>query len=348
MKSKILVVDDETDLELLIRQKFRRQIREQQYEFVFAYNGIEALVKLQEQPDIDIVLSDINMPEMDGLTLLEKLSEVSPLTKTVIVSAYGDMTNIRTAMNRGAFDFICKPVNFDDLDVTMQKTLRHVAQLRDTLKAIKENNILRMYVDESVLNFMDRREFETSLMMNETVNATAVFIDICGFTAITERENADTVVKLINLYFDVMVKEIIAQGGFVDKFMGDAVMAVFRGEYHLDRAIEAALAVRNHVELLEKTVPGEPIYTPKVAIGINTGEMISGNIGSATLRRLDYTVIGDVVNTAQRLQSVAQEGQIIISETAYQLVKDSFRCEPLGEVRLKNKSNPVAIYAVIE
>ncbi|RRB04012.1 adenylate/guanylate cyclase domain-containing protein [Larkinella rosea] len=348
MKSKILVVDDETDLELLIRQKFRRQIRELQYEFVFAFNGVDALSKIKEHPDIDVVLSDINMPEMDGLTLLEKLSEISPLTKTVIVSAYGDMTNIRTAMNRGAFDFITKPVNFEDLDTTMQKTIRHVLQLRDTLKAIKENNILRMYVDESVLNFMDRREFESSLMQNETIEATAVFIDICGFTAITERESADTVVKLINLYFDVMVKEIIAQGGFVDKFMGDAVMAVFRGEYHLDRAIEAALAVRNHIESMEKTLPEEAIYTPKVAIGINTGEVISGNIGSATLRRLDYTVIGDVVNTAQRLQSVAQEGQIIISDAAYHLVKDSFRCEPLGEVLLKNKSNPVAVYAVIE
>ncbi|MGA0557234.1 adenylate/guanylate cyclase domain-containing protein [Larkinella sp. VNQ87] len=348
MKSKILVVDDETDLELLIRQKFRRQIREQSYEFVFAYNGVEALAKLQQQPDIDIVLSDINMPEMDGLTLLSKLSEVSPLTKTVIVSAYGDMTNIRTAMNRGAFDFVCKPINFEDLDVTMQKTLQHVTHLRETLQAIKENNILRMYVDESVLNFMGHREFESSLMMNETVNATAVFIDICGFTAITERESADTVVKLINRYFDVMVKEIIAQGGFVDKFMGDAVMAVFRGEYHLDRAIEAALAVRNHIESLGKAQPDEPVYTPKVAIGINTGEMISGNIGSVTLRRLDYTVIGDVVNTAQRLQSVAKEGQIIISDAAYQLVKNSFQCEPLGEVLLKNKANPVAIYAVIE
>jgi adenylate cyclase len=97
MKSKILVVDDETDLELLIRQKFRRQIRELQYEFVFAFNGVDALAKFQEHPDIDVVLSDINMPEMDGLTLLEKLSEISPLTKTVIVSAYSEMTDVGRA-----------------------------------------------------------------------------------------------------------------------------------------------------------------------------------------------------------------------------------------------------------
>lgn len=129
MKSKILVVDDEADLQLLIKQKFRRQIREQQYEFIFAENGLKALETLDENPDIDMVLTDINMPEMDGLTLLIRLSEVSPLLKSVIVSAYGDMGNIRTAMNRGAFDFLTKPIDFKDLEVTMEKTLKYVVQL---------------------------------------------------------------------------------------------------------------------------------------------------------------------------------------------------------------------------
>src|SRR5690606_18807884 len=112
----------------------------QEYEFVFAMNGREAQNKINENPDIDIVLSDINMPEMDGLTLLNWLSESSPLIKSVIVSAYGDMENIRTAMNRGAFDFITKPVNFQDLAITMEKTLNHVLQIRKTIQAIKENN----------------------------------------------------------------------------------------------------------------------------------------------------------------------------------------------------------------
>src|SRR3982751_1675184 len=176
--AKILVADDEADLETLIKQKFRKQIREHQYEFVFALNGKEALEKIQQQPDIEMVFSDINMPEMDGLTLLEKLQQVSPIIKAVIVSAYGDMENIRTAMNRGAFDFITKPINFEDLSLSMEKTIRHVVQLRDTLKAIKENNILKMYVDETVLNFMGSREFESALMANETVEGTVVFLDI--------------------------------------------------------------------------------------------------------------------------------------------------------------------------
>jgi adenylate cyclase len=345
--AKILVVDDESDLEILIRQKFRQKIRDRQYEFVFAINGKHALEQLQQNTDIDVVLSDINMPVMDGLTLLTKLSEQQSILKSVIVSAYGDMANIRTAMNRGAFDFITKPVDFNDLELTIDKTLRQVALIRETLRAIKENNILRMYVDETVLNFMDTREFEASLMVNETIEATVVFIDICGYTSISENESPDMTVKLLNRYFDVMVKEIIAQEGYIDKFIGDAIMAVFRGDFHLDRAIDACLAIKAEIVKLP-SMSDKIIFKPNVSIGINSGEMISGNIGSGSLRRLDYTVIGDAVNTAQRLQSAAEPGQILINETAYRKVKESFKCRMVGEVLLKHKNDPMVIYEVLE
>jgi len=345
--AKILVADDEVDLEMLIKQKFRQKIREQEYEFIFAVNGKDALDKILQHPDVDIVLSDINMPEMDGLTLLSHLSESSPLIKSVIVSAYGDMDNIRTAMNRGAFDFITKPINFEDLSLTMEKTIRHCVQIRETLKAVRENSILKMYVDETVLNFMGSREFETSLMANESVEASVVFIDICSFTSISETESPDTVVKLLNSYFEIMVKEIIAQGGSIDKFIGDAVMAVFRGNYHLDRAIDASLAVRSKIQQ-STSLPERISFTPKVSIGINSGEMISGNIGSATLRRLDYTVIGDTVNTAQRLQSAAAPGQILINGNSYLKVKESFNCRELGQVSLKHKSELETVYEVLD
>jgi adenylate cyclase len=344
--AKILVVDDEADLEILIKQKFRRQIRENLYEFVFATDGNDALDKLQQHTNIDIVLSDINMPGMDGLTLLIKLKEISPLLKTVIISAYGDMDNIRVAMNRGAFDFLTKPVNFEDLELTVEKTIHHVKQLAETLKAIKENNILKMYVDETVLNFMNSREYESTLMVNETIEATIVFIDICSFTAITEKEPADKVVNLLNRYFDVIVKEIISQGGYIDKFMGDAIMAVFRGDFHLDRAVEACLAVIKQIDQMPD-IAEELHFHPKVSVGINSGAVISGNIGSSSLRRLDYTVIGDVVNTAQRLQSAAQAGQIIIDEQTYEKIKESFTCRIIGEMNLKNKLKPLTVYEVL-
>jgi class 3 adenylate cyclase len=314
---------------------------------VFAINGNHALDQLENHTDIEVVLSDINMPEMDGLTLLSKLNETKPLLKAVIVSAYGDMENIRTAMNRGAFDFVTKPVNFEDLELTMEKTIKHVSQMRDTLRAIKENNILRMYVDETVLNFMNGRKYEESLMQNETVQASVAFIDICSFTTISENEDPDTVVKLLNSYFDVMVKEIIAQSGHVDKFIGDAIMAVFRGEYHLDRAVEACLGVRKEIALLPK-LTSNVSFLPRVSIGINSGEMISGNIGSGNLRRLDYTVVGDTVNIAQRLQSIAKDSQIAITESCYHNIKESFNCKSIGEMSLKNKANSMMVYEVLD
>ena len=130
---KILVVDDEPDLQPLILQRMRRSIRSGLYEFVFAQNGVEALERLQEDDDIDMVLSDINMPRMDGLTLLEQIPKVDPNIRSVIVSAYGDMKNIRTAMNRGAFDFVTKPLDFDDLRHTIDRTLKHLIEWRAAL-----------------------------------------------------------------------------------------------------------------------------------------------------------------------------------------------------------------------
>ncbi len=130
---KILVVDDEPDLEPLMLQRMRRHIRAGRYTFVFARNGLEALERLNEDRGIDMVLSDINMPQMDGLTLLEQIPKVDPNIRSVIISAYGDMKNIRTAMNRGAFDFVTKPVDFKDLQITIERTLIHMQEWREAL-----------------------------------------------------------------------------------------------------------------------------------------------------------------------------------------------------------------------
>ncbi len=131
MPVKILSVDDEIDLELLLTQYFRRQIRKGEYEFKFAHNGLEALTMLLKEKDFDIILSDINMPEMDGLTLLTKINEMqNPALKCIMVSAYGDMGNIRQAMNNGAFDFATKPIDLDDLSVTIEKAIEHITYIK--------------------------------------------------------------------------------------------------------------------------------------------------------------------------------------------------------------------------
>ena len=132
---KILVVDDEEDIQPLFLQRMRRDIRAGRYEFVFAGTGVEALERLHADPTIDMVVTDINMPEMDGLTLLDQIPNVDPNIRSIIISAYGDMKNIRTAMNRGAFDFVTKPLDFEDLRVTIDRTLRHMVEWRDALSS---------------------------------------------------------------------------------------------------------------------------------------------------------------------------------------------------------------------
>ena len=157
MPVKILFVDDEPDLESLISQKFRKKIRTGEYQVFFAHNGVEALSKLLEQPDIDIVLTDINMPVMDGMALLAKLNELVTLVKTVVISAYGDLGNIRKAMNGGAFDFLIKPIDFQDLEITINKTLCHVQQLKENERARQER--------EDKLRESEAREREKAIQL---------------------------------------------------------------------------------------------------------------------------------------------------------------------------------------
>jgi sigma-B regulation protein RsbU (phosphoserine phosphatase) len=168
-----LVVDDEPDLESLVRQRFRHQIRAEGWCLLFARNGVDALRTLQQHPDVDVVLTDINMPEMDGLTLLLKLNELKRLLKTVIVSAYGDMENIRLAMNRGAADFLTKPINFHDLEVTVHKTIEQLYALReavkehDQLQAIRHELDIAASIQQSILprTFPERADCTMSAAM---------------------------------------------------------------------------------------------------------------------------------------------------------------------------------------
>jgi sigma-B regulation protein RsbU (phosphoserine phosphatase) len=154
---RVLVVDDEPDLEALIRQRFRRDVRDQKFEFFFAANGEEALAVLDAESEISLVLTDLNMPRMDGLTLLSHLSERDSAVKAVVISAYGDLENIRSAMNRGAFDFLTKPIDFRDLDVTMEKTRREIERMRsdrearDALAALRHELEVASQIQRSML-----------------------------------------------------------------------------------------------------------------------------------------------------------------------------------------------------
>ncbi len=188
MPFKVLIVDDEPDLEVLIRQRFRKRIRDGEFEFVFAQNGQEALSKLKEDPGLDILMSDINMPVMDGLTLLSRLSDFNRIMKAVIVSAYGDMPNIRTAMNRGAYDFLIKPIDFQDFEVTLTKAINELEGIkaglraREELTAIQHELSVAARIQQSILPrdfppFAGRNEFTINALMNPAREVGGDFYD---------------------------------------------------------------------------------------------------------------------------------------------------------------------------
>ncbi|MEQ8754049.1 MAG: SpoIIE family protein phosphatase [Coleofasciculus sp. G1-WW12-02] len=196
MPAKILVVDDEPDLEPLIRQKFRKKIRQKELQFIFACNGVDALEKLSSDSDIDMVLTDINMPQMDGLALLMKLAADYPVIKAVILSAYGDMDNIRAAMNLGAFDFLTKPINFQDLEITTYKTLQHVQQLKQALA--QENYLKRLEAENLRLSTeLDiTRRLQQMLLPTEKELRQIQGLDIAGYMQPADEVGGD--------YYDVL------------------------------------------------------------------------------------------------------------------------------------------------
>src|SRR5438874_2189424 len=227
--AKILAVDDEADFELLIRQRFRRQIRAEEFDFRFAHHGEEALAALAEEPDIELMLLDINMPVMDGLTLLAELRERQPGVRAIIVSAYGDMTNLRTAMNRGAFDFVTKPVDFSDLEITIRKTLTDIAKLREIerLRAAAERarNNLSRYFSPNIVEMLAAQDEPLGAVRRQTV--AVLFVDIVGFTRMAEAMPPEAVVTLLRQFHERMTAQIFTCGGTVEKYIGDAIFAVF-------------------------------------------------------------------------------------------------------------------------
>jgi adenylate cyclase len=304
--TKILAVDDEADFELLIRQRFRRQIREQEFAFRFARHGEEALAVLADEPDIELLLLDINMPVMDGLTLLSVLQERQLPVRAIIVSAYGDMTNIRTAMNRGAFDFVTKPVDLNDLEITVRKTLDDIARVRelDRRRAAAERaraNLAR-YFSPNLVEILAARDEPLGAVRRQMV--AALFCDIVGFTAMAETMSPEAVVAMLREFHERMMAQVFACGGTVEKCMGDAILAVFG--VPTESPHDAANALRCADSMLcalnqwndEREARSEPRLA--MGIGLNYGPAVFGDIGSKD--SMSFAVIGDTVNIASRLQ----------------------------------------------
>ena len=293
MTARILVVDDEPDMEALLVQKFRRKISEGSVELLFARDGVEALDLLASNGSLDMVITDINMPRMDGLTLLQKLQETDERLSTIIVSAYGDMANIRTAMNRGAFDFVTKPIDFPDLEATIAKTIRHVEDLRDARRRQAEaerayaslsryfspNLVQRLAGDNDAIDLAGQRREIASL-----------FTDIAGFTALVETLEPSVLGPLLNEYLTGMTDIVFSHDGTVAKIVGDALHVLFGapGEQadHSARAVACALDLDEYAESFQQRCRRKEIALGITRIGASCRAGDCGEFRRWTILRL--------------------------------------------------------------
>ncbi|HEX3939830.1 MAG TPA: adenylate/guanylate cyclase domain-containing protein [Xanthobacteraceae bacterium] len=344
MNARILFVDDEPDLEALILQKFRRQIRDGTVNFLFARDGVDALSALKANADIDLVVTDINMPRMDGLSLLQKLQESEDGVSTIIVSAYGDMANIRTAMNRGAFDFVTKPIDFADLETTITKTLRHVSALREARE--RQTTAERAYASLS-------RYFSPNLVQRLSGDAAAVdlngrrreiavlFSDVANFTVLVESMEPDVLGPLLNEYLTGMTDIVFGHDGTVAKIVGDALHVLFGapGDQpdYAGRTVACALELDNYAQGFRERCRGKGIDLGITRIGAHAGPAIVGNFGGE--RFFDYTAYGDTVNVAARLEVANKQlgTRICVSAELASKVPD-FRGRPVGDLLLRGRS----------
>ncbi len=354
MTAKILFVDDEADLEPLIVQKFRRQIGAGGLTFLFAHDGVEALDLLRANGDVDMVVSDINMPRMDGLSLLEQLQASEDHLSTVIVSAYGDMANIRTAMNRGAFDFLTKPIDFADLEATIGKTIRHVEVLREARQKLAAAEqayaMLSRYFSPNLVERLAAGGGGVDLG-GQRREIASLFTDITGFTTLVETLPPEVLGPLLNEYLNGMADIVFAHEGTLTKILGDALHVLFGAPGDQPdfaaRAVACALALDAYAEDFRKAQQGKGIGLGLTRIGIDAGPAIVGNFGGA--RFFDYTAYGDTINTAARLETAnkALGTAVCVSAAVAGRVAD-FRGRPVGDLVLRGRSEPIRAFEPLD
>jgi adenylate cyclase len=299
---------------------------------------------------MDMVIADINMPRMDGLTLLKKLQETEDKLSTIIVSAYGDMANIRTAMNRGAFDFLTKPIDFPDLEATISKTIGHVERLRDSkrrqLAAERAYASLSRYFSPNLAQRL-ASEADTVDLAGQRREIASLFTDIAGFTSLVETLEPSVLGPLLNDYLTGMTDIVFSHDGTVAKIVGDALHVLFGapGEQtdHGARAVACALDLDEYAESFRQNCQKKGIELGITRIGVHAGPAIVGNFGGG--RFFDYTAYGDTVNVAARLEAANKYfgTHVCVSSRLAEKVKD-FCGRPIGDLLLRGKSEAMRAF----
>jgi class 3 adenylate cyclase len=374
MSYNILVVDDEPDVEMLIKMKFRTKISNGDLAFKFAGNGVQALEILDTHSDINLIFTDINMPVMDGLTLLSRIKKNESLPKVVVISAYGDLKNIRTAMNLGAFDFVTKPIDFGDLEITMNKAVDEIERLNQTIELKnkheslriekeqliqKQNQILEQKVEERTKELQLEKNKSDDLLLNilplDTANelklngfakpkhydeVTVLFTDFKNFTKISEKLSAVELVEEINFCYSNFDRIITKYGIEKIKTIGDSYMCVGgldnNTKQNVINTVLAAIEIRDFMEAEKDRRSLNDQFYFDIRIGLHTGPVIAGIVG---IKKFAYDIWGNTVNIASRMESASEPGKINVSGETYELIKAHFNCEYRGKVMAKNKGD---------
>ena len=354
--AKILAVDDEPDFELLLKQRFRQRIRQGNLAFRFARHGEEALSVLAAEPDIGLLLLDINMPVMDGLTLLNELRARRSSARAVIVSAYGDMANIRTAMNRGAFDFVTKPVDLNDLEVTIDKTLERIAYVRqldrERADAERARANLARYFSPNIVDLLADSDEPLGPVRRQQV--AVLFLDIVGFTRMAEAMTPEAVVSMLREFHGRMAAQIFACGGTIEKYIGDEIFAVFglpaASPHDALNSLRCAALMLNELEAWNQERANRGESPLSIGVGVNYGPAVMGDVG--TEHSLAFTVIGDTVNVASRLQSLTRELKtpLVVADAVVKQIGGGtlpIELHDKGEHELRGRSSAIRIWTPV-
>lgn len=330
---RILVVDD-----AVANQEILRAILENEgYEIHAAGNGLQAL-ELAEQVHPALILLDVTMPVMDGFGTCERL-KASPATKgipVIFLTAQTSVNDIVRGFEVGAVDYVTKPFNSTELVVRVGNHIQLKAA-QDKLAVLAEK--LAKYLSPQVYASIFKGEKDVKIESYQKT-LTVFFSDIVDFTPKVETMPPQKVTIWLNRYLNKMTEIAMRYGGTVDKYLGDGVMVFFGDPNSLGTKEDAVRCVRMAQDMIFQS----ELMGIEVRIGVNTGECTVGNFGSAD--RMDYTIIGKEVNVAARLETAAQSGKILLSESTYDLVKDEIQCGFRGEIQVKGISRPLMTYWV--
>jgi adenylate cyclase len=338
-QGKLLLVDDSPSIREILEDK----LKEAGYMVYSAENGRHAIEIIADFTP-DLVITDVSMPEMDGFALCRHLKQDPKVRDipVIMLTAATEEKEVCEGLGLGASDYIRKPFSPAELILRVQNILKGARE-----KSRLQEIFARHTSPEVVRELLDRPE--DLMLSGEIREVTVLFADIRGFTQLASGAGPDKIVRELNQYLTVMSEAVIAEEGTLDKFLGDGIMAVFGAPLkHEDdalRAVRAALKIQKEISEINDERERNGFQQMWVGIGISAGPAVVGNIGSP--RRMEYTAIGDCVNVASRLQSVARGGQIIVSEEVYMNIYDQIMVEVLEAVSVKGKAKPINIYSVI-